>query len=115
VPETQLVPTIVGGVLSPRFLKHPLARLAPPGWERIKLAEMLQIMQQLVFGTRLDLHPTVHFGTPVRLDGLIAPNATRSREAIMAAILERTRRLLDECQSEQRPAYDIAIPARPSS
>jgi hypothetical protein len=110
VPETQLVPTIVGGVLSPRFHAHPLTKLAPVGWERIKLAEMLQIMQQLVLGTRLDLWPTVTFGEPVRLKGLIASDTTTSHDAVMSAILRRAQDVLDQHQAGQRLARAIPLP-----
>ena len=65
VPQTRLVTTVVSGVLDPRFLSHPLARLAPAGWKRQKLAEMLQIMQQLLFRITIPLRPRVSFGQPV--------------------------------------------------
>lgn len=110
VPETCVVPTIVGGVLAPRFYAHPLAKLAPPGWERIKLAEMLQIIQQLVFGTRLDLHPTVNF-LPMRLEDLLETGAMPSSKTIMSALLRQTRQLLDQYQAGQIPAVEIPIPA----
>jgi 1-acyl-sn-glycerol-3-phosphate acyltransferase len=112
VPDTYLVPTIVGGVLSPRFQAHPFTRLAPPGWERIKLAEMLQIMQQLVLGTRLDLQPTVIFDTPVRLTDLVNQVAKPSSTAIMSALLHRTRQALDQYQAGQVPTHEVPIPAR---
>jgi len=111
VPETRLVTTIVGGVLSPRFYAHPLAKLAPQGWKRIKLAEMLQIMQQLVLGTRLDLWPTVAFGEPVRLDSLTEANTSASTKEIMSAILPCARHTLEQYQTGQRSARKIPIPA----
>jgi hypothetical protein len=111
VPDTLLTPTIVGGVLSPRFHGHPLTELAKTDWERIKLAEMLQIMQQLVLGIRLDLRPTVNFGTPTRLKNLIEPGASPSSNAIKAAILAQARQLLDRYQAGQLPSSEIPIPA----
>ena len=111
VPETQLVPTIVGGVLSARFYKHPVAKLAPQGWERIKLAEMLQIMQQLVLGTRLNLWPTVTFGEPARVQDLVGAGATPASDALMSTILRRAQLLLDQYQAGQRPASAVPIPA----
>jgi len=110
VPETRVVLTIVGGVLAPRFYAHPLAKLVPPGWERIKLAEMLQIMQQLVFGTRLDLHPAVNF-LPMRLEDLLETSAAPSSRAIMSALLRQMQQLLDRYQAGQIPTTEIPIPA----
>lgn len=114
VPETCLVPTIVGGVLSPRFQRHPFTKLAAPGWKRIKLAEMLQIMQQLVLGTRLKLQPTVNFGTPACLADLVEVKAKASDDAIMAAILSRARQVLHRYQAGQSPTCEIPIPAQPT-
>jgi hypothetical protein len=111
VPETHLIPTIVGGVLSPRFLGHPLAKLAPPGWERIRLAEMLQIMQQLVLRTRLDLWPTVNFGTPMSLYDLSHTTTAPSSDAIMSAVRKQARQILDRYRAGQIPALEIPIPA----
>lgn len=110
VPETRLVPTIVGGVLSPRFHAHPLTKLAPPGWERIKLAEMLQIMQQLVIGARLNIWPTVTLGKPISLQDLTEENAAASTDAIMSAIRQRARCLLAQYQTGQQLTHKIPIP-----
>jgi hypothetical protein len=111
VPETHLVPTIVGGVISPRFLAHPLARLAPAGWERIKLAEMLQVIQQLVFRARLGLHPTVSFGAPTRLADLVSADHPPSSAAIMSAIVAQAQRVLDQYRAGQLPTREVPIPS----
>jgi hypothetical protein len=111
VPETRFLPTIVGGVLSPRFHRHPVAKLAPPGWERIKLAEMLQIIHQLALGRRLDIRPAVHFGTPLPLDRLVQADATTSATTVMAAITRQARKVLEEYQAQQRPTREVPIPA----
>jgi len=70
VPETRLVGTIVSGVLAPRFLSHPLTRLAPKGWQRFKLAEVLQVLRQLGSGKRYGIRPRVTFGEPCTLADL---------------------------------------------
>ena len=64
-PQTWLLVTVVEGVLEPRFMSHPLVRLGPKGWEGQRLAEVLQIMQQMVFRTRYALSPRVTFGPPI--------------------------------------------------
>ena len=70
VPETQLVGAIASGVLAPRFLSHPLTHLAPKGWQRFKLAEVLQILRQLGSGKRYGIRPRVTFGEPHTLAAL---------------------------------------------
>jgi hypothetical protein len=109
VPETRLVTTIVGGVLAPRFYAHPLAKLAPAGWKRIKLAEMLQIMQQLVLGTRLDLCPTVTFGTPLRPGELLGAGETAASRNLMAAVLQQARQVLERYRAGTVPTHEVPI------
>jgi hypothetical protein len=72
---------------------------------------MLQIIQQLVFGTRLDLRPTVNFHTPMRLEDLLGPDATPSSDVIMSAVLGQARQLLDRYQAGQIPAVEIPLPS----
>lgn len=65
VPAARLVVTVVSGVLSPAALRHPLTRLAKADWEKRKLAEFLQVLQQLMFKRRFELTPRVSFGSPL--------------------------------------------------
>ena len=70
VPQAFLLVTIVSSVLEPRFLSHPLTSLGPKGWERQKLAEVLQIMHQLLFRTRSPLTVRITLDQPVTLGQL---------------------------------------------
>jgi hypothetical protein len=72
---------------------------------------MLQIMQQLVLGTRLDLRPTVTFGDPLRLQDLIEPNTSASADAVMSAILQQARQVLARYQGGQTHPSEIPVPA----
>jgi len=105
VPETRLVGTIASGVLSPRFLSHPLTRLAPPGWQRLKLAEVLQILNQLTSGRRYGLTPRVTFGEPVTLAELRQRNGAGDD---MAAIVTYARGVL----AAHLEAMDTPLPVR---
>ena len=64
VPETQLVVSIVSGVLSESVLNNPLTRLVHPAWQRRKLATFLQISQQLVLDRDLKVSMRLTFGQP---------------------------------------------------
>jgi hypothetical protein len=108
VPDTTLIATIVEGVLSPRMVKHPLTRLAPPGWERLKLAEMLQVAQQLVFGVRFELQPRVTFGAPVKQEGLMTLGVTAN---LQEAIVRHAESVLEQHLVAQTPPLEIHIPA----
>ena len=65
VPETQLVVSIVSGVLARSCLQNPLTRLAGEDWRRRKLAEFLQVGQQVAFSRKFGLNVRVSFGAPV--------------------------------------------------
>jgi Acyltransferase len=64
VPETQLLVSIVSGVLAPACFKNPIARLPAEAWRQQKLAEFLQVIQQLLFGRKFNLRPCLSFGEP---------------------------------------------------
>lgn len=65
VPQTQVVVSIVSSVVAPQYMRSPLVRLKPEGWERRKLAEFLQIGSQLIFSKTAVLTPRVSFSRPV--------------------------------------------------
>lgn len=99
VPKTQVVTTIVSGVLASSCYHHPLTRLRRG--QRLKqfLAEFLQIGQQLVFGRRFDLRPTVRFGAPISAADL---GDGRDARAAMERILDEARRMLMQAESAQQ-------------
>lgn len=95
VPETVSVVTIVSGVLSPRCFHHPLTRLRRE--QRLKqfLAEFLQVSQQVLFGRRFGLVPSIRFAEP-----LVAARLGVGRDPQMAKakLIEQAERLLAEAQ-----------------
>jgi hypothetical protein len=62
VPNTRVQIAIMSGVLVPRFLCHPLARLPKSAKSRRTVAELLQMLQQLVFPSSLRVVPRLSFG-----------------------------------------------------
>lgn len=67
VPETQVVPTIASGVLLERFFHHPLVSLRKGLMDKRRLAEFIQIIQQMLFPKTVIAHPQISFGTPFTL------------------------------------------------
>jgi hypothetical protein len=106
VPETELATTIVSGVLDPKFLAHPLARLKPAGWERQKLAEMLQVMQQLLFEPRTTFRPRVTFGRPVTAAALYGERPTKD---MIDAIIGHARGVLAQHIADRDRALDVQL------
>ncbi|MDI6693742.1 MAG: 1-acyl-sn-glycerol-3-phosphate acyltransferase [Anaerolineales bacterium] len=101
VPETRLLTTIVSGVLSPRCLRTPLARLQKEPWRQRKLAEFIQVIQQLVFQRDYHLSPRVSFGAPLNAAQL---RAGRDSTDLMQLIVEHAQATLTE---HMRPAEQL--------
>ncbi len=92
VPQLEIVTAIVSGVLSHRSLRNPLAKLRKEPRERQKLAEILQIIQQMLLPRRMMLNARLSFGAPLsaaELDGHDARSITQQ-------VVDRARRLLDD-------------------
>ena len=88
VPETQVVPTIASHVLLERFLKSPLTRLRRDDMDKRRLAEFMQVIQQLMFPKTVKARPQISFGKPYFLDEISQENPGRR---VMPAILSRAK------------------------
>jgi hypothetical protein len=104
-PGTRLLLTMVSGVLASECWQNPLVRLRQSFWEKQKLAEFIQVIQQLVMGRRFPLIPQVTFGNPITLPELCLDERVGD---IMQAIRANARRLMeahsDYCSSIGGPA-----------
>jgi hypothetical protein len=109
-PETQLLPTMISGVLSPAALKLPFIRLQKEAWKQRRLAEYFQVAGQLYFPRRFRFNPRLTFGTPLTLSDL---RANSSASGVMAAIAEQARHVLDRhLESGHRSAATLGSPSR---
>jgi Acyltransferase len=70
VPQTRVVVAIVSGVLSPHWFRLPIIRIWKKPEQRQKIAETLQVVQQLLWEDSLKLTPSVHFSAPMALGDL---------------------------------------------
>jgi len=72
VPQVKVMPTIVSGVLSPKFLRFPIIRF----WSGIRdpqiVAEVIQVVFQLIFPKMVQLEPKISFGVAKSVDELNA-------------------------------------------
>jgi hypothetical protein len=93
VPQTQVLLTIVSGVLNPSFLRNPLARLHKGLRERQKVAEFLQVAQQLLFPKSLSLLPRVSFAPPFTVPQI---HHLGGSKLILQAVIEKAQHLLAE-------------------
>lgn len=88
-PQTQVVIVIVSGVLAPGWLRSPFVKIQPEIWRQRKLAEMLQIMQQIVLPGSLLATPRVTFAPPVTLTDLAGNGSS-----VHAQLVQRAQDLL---------------------
>jgi SAM-dependent methyltransferase len=93
VPETRVVMTIVSGVLAAACANHPLTRLKEDLTDRLRIAEMLQIIQQMAFRKEYALQPRVSFAKPIAAVDL---GKYRGRRDYTQEIIKRALVLLEE-------------------
>jgi hypothetical protein len=90
-PETKVLVTMVSGVLALDCVRNPLTRIRRRARDRQRLAEFIQVVQQLLFERQFDLCPRVSFAEPMTPAELCNwSGAARVTEAL----IERARHLL---------------------
>jgi hypothetical protein len=89
VPQTQVLVTIVSGVLARACVRSPLTRLRKTARDRQRVAEFIQVIQQMLVGSKFSLVPKVSFAEPATITDLRA----RSSRAI-EALIDRAHHLL---------------------
>jgi len=65
VPSARVVVTAVSGVLHPAWVGNPLTRLRSGRRNQQRIAEFLQIIQQVLFPDSLLVSPTISFAAPL--------------------------------------------------
>ena len=93
VPETQIVPVIVSGVLARETLVHPLTRLRRERLDRERLAAAIQLAASVLRPDLWRVTVRIRFAPPIPAAEL-AP--LRDPEAITRAITARIRPFLEE-------------------
>jgi hypothetical protein len=96
VPETQVVVAIVSGVLSPGWYKSPITWLRKEPYNKQKVAEIFQVMQQLFFPNSLKLTPCLAFSQPFQSKHLLESAADGGLLPVLAAEATRLLQILNE-------------------
>lgn len=76
VPGTRLVLAIVSGVMARHWAYSPLVRVQREPWQQRKLAEVLQIVQQLLLPRTFQPVPRISFAPPLTLADLAGPDVS---------------------------------------
>ncbi len=89
----RLMPTIVSGVVSPKWARSPITWLRRKDVDKRRLAEFGQVTHQMLFPGKMMFTPSVSFGRPVSAEIL---REESGEENILPAVIARTKALLAE-------------------
>ena len=89
VPEARLQAAIASGVMAPRFLRNPIVRIRKSPARRQKLAEVMQLSQQMLWPRSVRTHVHLSFAPVVQ-------GMDSEQEEIMSALVRTAQSLLDE-------------------
>ena len=93
VPEAQVVLSIVSGVVAKRWARHPITWLKRVDWQKRRLAEFGQVLQQLFFPGSFYLEPHISFAPPVSVDELRRESGA---DRVLSAVIARGKSLLTQ-------------------
>jgi hypothetical protein len=93
VPDTQVVVSMVSGVLDRSSMRHPLVYLKKTLQDRQKIAEALQAIKHLLRTKALPLHTRISLSRPLQFTD--HPEGAK-RSAVMTAIKQKAAQLLPE-------------------
>jgi hypothetical protein len=99
VPQTQVVVTVVSGVLSPLFLNNPIIHLLRGVRDPLAIAEVSQVVTQMLLKKRFRMNPQISFDLPQTVDEL-----RRDYESIYQAVIDKANQLMSDHLSRYHPA-----------
>jgi hypothetical protein len=95
VPQTRVLLTIVSGVLSARWRWNLFVRLLGDDHKQRSVAEVLQVIQQMLFPNSIHVTPRLSFANPLTTKELAAMG-----HGLLDGMIERTRCLLEDHMAE---------------
>jgi hypothetical protein len=91
VPQTRVLLTIVSDVLSAHWRWNPFVRLLGDDHKQRSVAEVLQVIQQMIFPNSVHVTPRLSFANPLSTEELTAMG-----QGMLAGLIERARCLLED-------------------
>ena len=91
VPATQVVVSILSGIVLPRWAHSPLTWLRKVDWQKRRIAEYGQVLEQLFFPRPAEITPSMSVAAPVTLDTL---RSESGEERVLPAVIARGKALL---------------------
>jgi hypothetical protein len=105
-PQTQVMLSIVSGVIAPRWLSHPFVRLQRQRWQRQFRAELLQTLTQVLFPRRFRISPHIVFDGPLDVETL---HAAGEGPVYRQALVARAQALLVRSQPVACPPVATGV------
>jgi hypothetical protein len=93
VPQAKLVICIVSGIVMPRWAHSPLTWLRRIDWQKRRIAEYGQVIEQLLFPGEPDISPSMTIASPVGVDEL---HHESQDGRLLPAVITRGKTLLAE-------------------
>ena len=93
VPETRVVVSILSGIVLPRWACSPLTWLRRIDWQKRRIAEYGQVIEQLLFPRPPAIRPSMSIAPPVSVDELRSESGS---ERVLEAVARRGEALLKE-------------------
>ena len=101
VPQTHVLISIVSGVLTPSAMRNPIARLQRTMNDRQRIAEVVEVIQQLLSPLKPKLNPRLTFSNPFSALDL---GVRLERNQILGPLLERAHQTLrTHCSRQPLP------------
>jgi hypothetical protein len=112
-PRAVVTETIASGVLSRRWINSPVLRVQKTDWQRRKLAEMLQVIQQLIWPKTEKVSPRLTFG-PATCGEVLEFQA--GSKAVLPLLIQRAQAVLSQHMATNPLAFGgVPAPAVPLS
>ena len=93
IPNLQLCPTIVSGVVSEKWARHPVTLLRRKQIDQQRLSEFGQVITQLLRPGKLMLSPHISFGQSATAEEL---RQESGNELVLPAVIARAKALLSD-------------------
>jgi hypothetical protein len=91
VPQTQLIISILSGIVMPRWAHSPLTWLRRVEWQKRRIAEYGQVMEQLFFPGKPNISPSMTIAPPIDVDELHRESGAKS---VLPAVITHGKALL---------------------
>ena len=90
-PQAQLVISILSGIVMPKWAHSPLTWLRRVEWQKRRIAEYGQVIEQLFFPGKPNISPSMTIAPPVSVDELRHESGSKD---VLPAVIARGKALL---------------------